>query len=469
MLFNSIEFLVFFIFSVILYHLLPQKLKAGFLMLASWYFYSFWDLKFLFLIIFTTTINYAFGLCIDNFSRAKAKLGFLLASIVVNLFVLGVFKYYHFFIENFVWVLKAVGVKYNLSVLNIVLPVGISFYTFQTMSYVIDVYRGRIQACKNLFDFGAYASFFPLLLAGPIERASNIIPQLKNYKSPTSDDLISGFYLCVWGLFKKIVIADNLTSISDYVFTDNCASPLDSGLALLAAYAYAFQIYCDFSGYTDMARGCAKFFGIDLTINFNLPYRSESIREFWRRWHISLSTWFKDYLYIPLGGNRDSAFKTYRNVLITMSLCGLWHGASWMYVAWGMYHGLLMVLERSPLYIRFVGNIQSKWVKQMLTFHLISVGWVIFRSPDINVFTHWSRMLFSMQFHPDYFDLWLYLLFFLSPLFLMGMPKYNWRIFNTSYGMYLKQAYPALMMILLYFGLTIYGADQARAFIYFQF
>lgn len=472
MLFNSLEFFIFFVLVICLYSVVQQRYKTGLLMLTSWYFYGFWDLKFVFLIVFSTGVNYFFGGCIQNGSSKKIKYAWLVISVITNLSLLGFFKYFNFFIDSLSCVLSAMGCEDPLPYVKILLPIGISFYTFQAMSYTIDVYREKIQACKNFFDFGAFVSFFPLLLAGPIERASTLLLQLKGHHLPKSQVLISGFFLFSWGLFKKIVIADNLSPISDLVFGSDPRAPLDTGLALLGAYAYTFQIYCDFSGYTDMARGTAKFFGIELTLNFNSPYLAESIRDFWRRWHISLSSWFRDYLYIPLGGNRGGAFDTHRNVLITMTLCGLWHGASWMYVLWGVYHGILMILERTAIYSRWIEERQSKWVKRLWTFQLIALGWVIFRSPDMAVLNHWGGMLVSMNAHPDYYHLWGYLLFFLCPLYVM-------RRFRTLFtgsalhdGMGFlggKQAFSAVMLTLFYWGVMVYGADQARAFIYFQF
>ena len=471
MLFNSLEFLIFFLLSLVFYYGIHPRYRTGLLMLASWYFYGFWDLRFLCLVIFSTAANYFFGLFIQESATKERKRAWLVMGTITNLSLLGCFKYLNFFMETLSAVVSAMGFEADLPLLKIMLPIGVSFYTFQAIGYTMDVYHEKIHACKNFFQFGAFLSFFPLLLAGPIERASHLLPQLQRGNRPTSQTLIAGSCLFVWGLFKKIVIADNLSPLSDLVFGSDRLQPLDTGLALLGAYAYTFQIYCDFSGYTDMARGAAKFFGIDLTPNFNRPYLAESIRDFWRRWHISLSSWFRDYLYIPLGGNRGGRWSTRRNLFLTMTLCGLWHGASWMYVLWGVYHAILMILERSPIGSHWIGARRSTWVKRIVTFQLIALGWVIFRSPDLQVLTHWGRMLLSVCARPDYYSLWLYLLFFISPLFVASwfsraFMKKNVPDPSISWG---GRVFASVMMTLVYLGIMIYGADQARAFIYFQF
>jgi D-alanyl-lipoteichoic acid acyltransferase DltB (MBOAT superfamily) len=388
MLFNSWTFFVFFISVLALYYALPSHKKQNLLLLAASYvFYGAWNWRFLFLIFISTTVDYLVGLRLEKTSREGPRRTLLAISVTVNLGILGFFKYFNFFIDSAASMLSWVGLNPNWPLLEVVLPVGISFYTFQTMSYAVDVYRGQMKAVRSFPDYALYIAFFPQLVAGPIERASRMLPQFQRKRATSSSQVVSGLWLTLWGLFKKAVVADNLAVIVNGVFSD--VSRADGAGTALAVYAFAFQIYCDFSGYSDIARGVAKLLGFELRLNFNLPYIAKNPKEFWSRWHISLSTWLRDYLYISLGGNRKGKLKTYRNLMITMLLGGLWHGAAWHFILWGAYHGVLLVAhrairarrsaetpprERGPLF---------RALSVLLMFHLACVGWILFRVESI--------------------------------------------------------------------------------------
>ncbi|MCI0747331.1 MAG: hypothetical protein L0Y58_18150 [Verrucomicrobia subdivision 3 bacterium] len=346
MLFNSGVFLKFFLAFLLLYWLVRNHLRARniLIVVASYVFYGWWDYRFLVLILFSSTLDYFVGLGIDRHNEpAKRKL-WLAFSIVANLGILGFFKYYDFFVTSFADLLRSLNIPFKTATLGIILPVGISFYTFQAMSYTIDVYRRNVPACRTFINFLAFVSFFPQLVAGPIERASHLLPQFERARSIDQRMLKEGLWLILWGMFKKVVIADNLDPLVTMVYQH----PIYSAPAVLfATIAFGFQIYCDFSGYSDIARGTARVLGFDIMVNFNLPYFAASIREFWRRWHISLSTWLRDYLYISLGGNRCGEAQTYLNLFITMLLGGLWHGAAWNFLLWGAWHGGGLILHRA--------------------------------------------------------------------------------------------------------------------------
>ena len=395
MFFNSLHFVAFFVVVFAMVVLLRRRVPARnvFLLVASYYFYGCWDWRFLSLILVSTLVDYLCGLTlnvreVDPDHPPKPTLRrkmILLASLVTNLGLLGFFKYCDFFITSAIEGLTALGVKTNLSTLEIILPVGISFYTFQTLSYTIDVYRGRIRTERNLLNFALYVAFFPQLVAGPIERASRLLPQMKRPSEITWYRLYSGFYLICWGMFKKIVIADNIAQVADTMFGRVSPSGFET---VLGVYAFAVQIYCDFSGYSDIARGTARCMGFDLMRNFNLPYFATNPSDFWRRWHISLSTWLRDYLYIPLGGNRKGPARTYVHLMLTMILGGLWHGAGWTYAVWGLYHGILLSAHRAiqPWLKRHVDPktpiLAKAWfvVRVAFFFQLICLGWLLFRA-----------------------------------------------------------------------------------------
>ena len=403
MLFNSIEFAVFLPIVFLLYWFVFNrnlKLQNLFVVVASYVFYGWWDWRFLFLIAFTSFCSWGSGLLIERYRDypKKAKLISTL-NIVLNLLILGIFKYYDFFAKEF-------AELFNLSsdglLLNIILPVGISFYTFQALSYSIDVYRGKLKPTHDIIQFFAFVSFFPQLVAGPIERATNLLPQFEKPRQFDYDTAVDGLRQILWGLFKKMVVADNCAIYVDQVFSSDTGQ---SGSTLLfAAILFTFQIYGDFSGYSDIAIGTAKLFGIKLIRNFNVPYFSRDIAEFWRRWHISLTTWFRDYVYIPLGGSRVSKAKVIRNTFVIFLVSGFWHGANWTFSAWGAYHALLFLplillgKNRKHTDVVAAGRMlpSLKEVGQMLlTFFMAVVGWIIFRAESIGQAWQYICAMFS--------------------------------------------------------------------------
>jgi D-alanyl-lipoteichoic acid acyltransferase DltB (MBOAT superfamily) len=399
MLFNSVSFLIFFAVVCALYSVFPHRYRAPLLLAASYLFYASWRASYLLLIIGSTLVDYLCALGMHRKSLGRRRV-LLAVSLAFNLGLLGVFKYADFFASS---VLTLFGRSEPSSpLLDVILPVGISFYTFQTISYTVDVYRGLREPERRLTTFALYVSFFPQLVAGPIERSTELLPQFDAEVRFDYERIVAGLRLSLWGFFKKLVIADNIAVYVDAVY----GSPIDHGgpALLLATVLFAFQIFCDFSGYADIAVGIAQILGFDLMDNFDRPYQARSMTEFWRRWHISLSTWFRDYVYRPLGGNRVPLLRWSANVLIVFLLSGLWHGANWTFVVWGLYHGLFLIFERlvsnpsreAPSY--FIGVFQ-----QFRTFCLVCIGWVIFRAESITdagyIFTHltsgWGALLNS--------------------------------------------------------------------------
>ena len=383
MVFNSVQFAAFLPLVLLLYWRSSGKRQLAVLLVASYFFYGYWDWRFLSLLAISTVVDFTVGRHIHRSEDVRVRRRWLWLSMGTNLGILGTFKYFNFFVDSAQSLLERIGLAPDPVVLQVVLPVGISFYTFQTMSYTIDIYRGRLEPVPDLLTFGVYVSFFPQLVAGPIERATRLMPQLvAERRKPDGETIASAVSLIVLGLVKKVVIGDLLASHVDDVFSRSSAlGPLP---LLLGVYAFAFQIYADFSGYSDVARGVSRLFGIELVRNFEQPYLSRSITEFWRRWHISLSDWLRDYLYIPLGGNRAGAVATYRNLAITMLLGGLWHGASWAFVVWGALHGGFLVVER----LTDSGGDPDRTLaprqipRMVFTFHLVCLAWVFFRAPD---------------------------------------------------------------------------------------
>jgi alginate O-acetyltransferase complex protein AlgI len=390
MLFNSYDFALFFGTLFPSYWLLQKwpRLQNLVLLGAGYYFYACWSSKFLLLLILSTVVDFGCGILVDRATGTPMRRAVVVLSMAINLGVLGYFKYYNFFAESLHGVLARAGLSIPLRHIEIALPIGISFYTFQSMSYVIDVYRREIKPTRNLFQFALFVSFFPHLVAGPIMRATTLLPQVAAQRRFNLQRFYEGAFLIFWGMVEKVVVADNLAVVVNDLF--GRWTTLDGGLVLLAIYAFAFQILGDFSGYTNMARGVAKCLGFELPLNFNLPYFATSPTEFWSRWHISLSRWLRDYLYIPLGGNRFGTVRTYRNLLVTMILGGLWHGAQWTFVIWGLYHGLLLVLHRlARPWLERVKPLdaidRACWtgLRIVVTFHLVCFGWLIFRAGSL--------------------------------------------------------------------------------------
>lgn len=400
MLFNSLAFLGFMAVILVIYPRLTLRVQNVFLLAGNYFFYGYWDWRFNLLLLISTIISFWAGRRIQASSNPKHRRWFLAFGVITNLGILGFFKYFNFFVDSTAALLSTIGVQPHTPVLQVILPVGISFYTFQALGYIIDVYRGKFEAEKNFIRFALFLSFFPLLLAGPIERAKNLLPQMSRPRTMTKEKVLEGLNLVLLGFFKKVAIADSLGQIVESIF----ASPgeMSNGQLWTGVYAYTFQIYGDFSGYTDIARGIARILGFELMENFNAPYLSRNITEFWRRWHISLSSWLRDYLYIPLGGNRRGRARTYGNLVVTMLLAGLWHGAAWNFVLWGFLHGLYLaghrvVLRGRQVELSWPGTL-SGWagdiLKTVFTFHLVAVSWVLFKCSDLATAWTYLRGLF---------------------------------------------------------------------------
>jgi D-alanyl-lipoteichoic acid acyltransferase DltB (MBOAT superfamily) len=372
-------------------------------LISSYFFYGYWDWRFCSLIFISTVVDYWVGRRLQETEEGRQRKLLLLISLSVNLTILGFFKYYNFFIDSASAILVAIGLEPHLPILKVALPVGISFYTFKTLTYSIEVYRRKISPTDSFIDYALFLSFFPQLLAGPIERAQNLLPQISTPRQITREKVLTGLNLILLGYFKKVAIADSLAPLIVKIY--DAPEAMTSGQLWTGVYAYSFQIYGDFSGYTDIARGISRLLGFETMENFNAPYLSRNIAEFWRRWHISLSSWFRDYLYVPLGGNRRGLIRTYLNLIITMLLCGLWHGAAWTFVIWGIIHGLYLAGHR--IFRRADQNVistQKRFSKKMkdlfyifITFHLVALAWVLFRSQSFEIAVVYFRGLFVFQ------------------------------------------------------------------------
>lgn len=416
MFFNSLNFAIFLPIVFLLYWFVAKgslKFKNILLLLASYFFYGCWDYRFLFLLVFSTLLDYYTGHKIHRANNDKAKKTWLWLSIGINLGFLGVFKYYNFFSSSFAEALSLVGVETSFSTLQVILPVGISFYTFHGLSYVIDIYKKRIAPSDNFIEYSVFVSFFPLLVAGPIERATHLLPQIQKDRVFDYAKAVDGLKQILWGLFKKIVIADNCACYADMIFENH--SEYSGSVLVLGAVFFAFQIYGDFSGYSDIALGTARLFGIELLRNFAFPYFSRDIAEFWRRWHISLSSWFRDYVYIPLGGNQGGTFIKVRNVLIVFLLSGFWHGANWTFIAWGLLNAIYIIplvifnTNRTNLEIVAKGKLFptiKEFLSILLTFSLTVFAWIFFRADTISdAFNYvsgiFSKSLFEVPSFPN--------------------------------------------------------------------
>ena len=477
MLFNSLSYAIFLPIIFILYWLLPHKYRWILLLIASYYFYMSWNAKYVFLIFFTTLISYLASILIEKYQDKKKLILFI--SIFICIGILIFFKYLNFFFEIINELLNIFNIHTNKMVLNILLPVGISFYTFQTLSYVIDVYRGNVRAEKHFGYYALFVSFFPQLVAGPIERPENLLPQLKKERTFDYDKAIYGLKLMAYGFFKKIVVADNLASYIDKVY-GNLSSYQGFSLVLVSIF-FTIQIYCDFSGYSDIAKGSASLLNIELMDNFKSPYFSTNVKEFWSKWHISLSSWFKDYIYIPLGGNRCSKIRHYFNLLVTFLISGLWHGANITYVIWGGINGLLQIFE-DLFHIKKENNIYSlKWfIKVIITFIIMTFTWIFFRAQNINeaiyVFnnmfigiTNFKNYIVSGLYSFDVTPLYLiiHLLIYLLPLTIIDCLNVKYDVIKLINNKNIFIRY-SLYFILIIVILLLHYVGEVN-FIYFQF
>ena len=479
MLFNSLSFAIFLPVVFLLYWFVfnkSLKIQNFFLIICSYFFYGYWDWRFVFLLAFSTVLDFFSGLQIAKASTKIKKKFWLILSIGINLGFLGFFKYYNFFIESFAELLTNVGFTPHYYTLRIILPVGISFYTFHGLSYVFDIYNGRIKPTHNWNSYALFVSFFPLLVAGPIERATHLLPQVEKERTFDYSKAVDGLRQILWGLFKKIVVADNCAQLANIAFAN--PTQYQGGTLALSVIMFAIQIYGDFSGYSDIALGTARLFGFELLQNFRFPYFSRDIAEFWRRWHISLTTWFRDYLYIPLGGSRVSKIKVVRNTFAIFLVSGFWHGANWTFIAWGAFHAVLflplILLEKNRKYTNIVaeGKIlpSIKELFQMLaTFLLVVVGWVFFRANSIDqAFVYLSRMiqwdtlkvLYSIFMHKEF---WLALAMLIIEWFGRN-DRFGLERLGIKWNPILRYAmyYAILLLIFLSIG-------KKQVFIYFHF
>jgi D-alanyl-lipoteichoic acid acyltransferase DltB (MBOAT superfamily) len=489
MLFNSLDFAIFFPIVFILYWVLAKNLtlRNVLILIASYVFYGWWDWRFLILIVISSLVDFLVGKAIDKTDNKAKRKSFLVISLLVNLGFLVYFKYTNFFIDTFVDAFTLFGKNIEVTTLNIILPVGISFYTFQTLSYTIDIYRNQLKSTNNALAFFSFVAFFPQLVAGPIERASHLLPQFyKTYKF-NYNQIKSGLLLIAFGLFKKMVIADRAAIIVNQVY--NNPNDYKGVEVIIATILFAFQIYCDFSAYSDIAIGTARTMGFDLMKNFDSPYFSKSITEFWRRWHISLSTWFRDYVYIPLGGSRNGKYNTYKNLFLVFLISGLWHGAAINFVIWGALHGLVIVLEKATykkrlkLYKRLgldKNIFSNKLFFASITFTIVCFAWVFFRADTFNnaqiliksVFSNNFIILFTDQVYKlglERGNLIILLVFISLLLFFEIIYNRNKVVsfINKQSIVFRWTTYITIIFVIIIFG--IYGGEDKSQFIYFQF
>jgi len=470
MLFHSIQFILFFAIVYWLYHRAKTLiLQNSILLIASYIFYSAWDARFLSLIIVSTIYDYYIGYYIVQVNNQKTKTILLVLSIVLNISVLGFLKYYNFAINSFGQVFNLIGLNANLPTLEIILPIGISFFTFQKISYIVDIYRGETKPANNLWVFALYIAYFPQLVAGPIEKATHLLPQLQQKRTVTREDIRIGILWIITGYFKKIVIADTIAPYVDWAFDQ--PERVTGVTSIIAIIAFALQIYGDFAGYSLIARGISRLLGIYLMENFRMPYLARSPREFWNRWHISLSYWLKNYIYIPLGGNRTGTARTYLNLMITMLLAGLWHGANWTFVIWGGYHGILLIISHALKQHNPFNQSYFQYIKVGLeigiTFFVISIGWLLFRAKN---FENLTQIILNIvnDFHIDaetylYFSITLVLFSLLMIYHFIQWYKNNMLFLLETPKAIKDTAYVTMMICIISLGF------KPIPFVYFQF
>ena len=480
MIFNSLPFLIFAAVYFLLYFRLHGRERMGLILISGYFFYGWWDWRFLGLIAFTTVMDFSLGLYIDRSENPRQRRVAVIASIVMNLVFLGFFKYFNFFTDSLANLIRSLGMEPSWTTLNIILPVGISFYTFQSLSYTVDVYRRKLPVERDFIKFAAFVSLFPQLMAGPIVRAYDLLPQMSEDKKFEWRRWNSGLGRVLWGFFKKVAIADSLAPFVDQVF----AAPETFGSLhlLIGVVFYSFQIYCDFSGYSDIAIGLARMMGFRFPENFRTPYFSRSFSEFWTRWHISLSSWLRDYLYIPLGGNRHGVVNTYRNNMITMLLGGLWHGANWAFVFWGFLHGLYLILQRliSPIWrsvvrLAHLPKFVDDGVCILSVYTLTLFAWIYFRAGSLGdaSFAVANQVIMGILSGEQFnFGAVINKFQVLKGLLLIGILltveitnfRWRWNVRQVEYPAWRMAAFAALLWLIAFFG--TFGAN---AFIYFQF
>lgn len=470
MLFNSLHFLAFFPIVCIIYFLLPTlKARNIFLLGASYYFYMNWEPIYALLLLSSTLITYLAAIGIAQYPQNDKKKLYLISSLVLNLSLLFFFKYYNFAAENLSLLLTNLGLAIQIPKFRVLLPVGISFYIFQALGYSIDVYRGKTPAEKNFFTYALFVSFFPQLVAGPIERSTNLLPQFKRKHPFSYENIMSGINLMLWGYFLKLVLADRCALYVDAIF--NNVSYHNGGSFLLASLIFPFQIYGDFAGYSLIAIGAAKIMGFSLMENFRRPYFSTTVTDFWHRWHISLSTWFKDYVYIPLGGNRVSTSRCYFNVMITFIISGMWHGANWTFIAWGSIHGVLQCIEKWLGWNKsqFQWNTWEKFIHWILTFCIVCLAWIFFRANNINdaiIIIKGIFCNFDFPFITTIPDMILIIIALFIVFIKESIDEFNWEI-SISRSPYWLIRHLFIVGIIIY--IIMFGVLNGGQFIYFQF
>lgn len=486
MFFNSFNYAIFLLIVFILYwFVFNKKLKIQnlFLLVCSYYFYSCWDRRFLILLIFSTLLDFFSGIMIERHNNKRKRRFWLWLSIIINLGFLGFFKYYNFFIQSFAELLSNLGIKPHIWTLQIILPVGISFYTFHGLSYVIDIYKKRIPVEKNFVDYALFVSFFALLVAGPIERATHLLPQLKKKRNFNYYQAVDGLRQILWGLFKKIVIADNCAYYVNIIF--DSSDTLSGSELVTGAILFAFQIYGDFSGYSDIALGSSRLLGINLLKNFNYPYFSRDVAEFWRRWHISLSSWFKDYLYIPLGGSRGGTWMRIRNTFIIFLVSGFWHGANWTFIFWGGLNALFImpsiILKTNRHNLDIVAQGKKlpslkEFTSILLTFIIITFAWIFFRSENLHhavsyISKIFNEDLFTVPFIQDRKKLFRIIVVFILILFFLIIEwigrenNYALEKLGNNWNFIIRWFFYSFIIFLIFMYMEIKGSP----FIYFQF
>ena len=477
MFFNSFHFALFLPIVFILYWFVGHKSKINqnyILILASYYFYSCWDWRFLFLLVFSTLLDYVSAIKIEKSKTISERKKWLWLCITINLGFLGVFKYYNFFAKSFADLAHVIGFTASPILLKVILPVGISFYTFHGLSYIIDIYYKRIQSERNFVDYSLFVSYFPLLVAGPIERATHLLPQIKVRRTFNFHKAQEGIYQIVWGLVKKVVIADSCSIYANEIF--NHYTTMNSLSLILGAVYFAFQIYGDFSGYSDIALGTSKLFGIDLLRNFNYPYFSRDIAEFWRKWHISLSSWFRDYLYIPLGGSKGNKLFQVRNTFIIFLVSGFWHGANWTYIAWGFINALyflpLLLLNRNRTNVNeFTLGVNFESIRTLcnivITFSITCIAWIFFRAKTItDALLYIKRICTNWNFNEEYFRIERYSHNLLPLILVFVIVEWN----NRHKIEPISGKYSGLKLSLCLAAILALGVfSDYKQFIYFQF
>jgi len=478
MLFNSLDFAIFLPIVFLLYWFVTNKnlkLQNFLIVVASYVFYGWWDWRFLSLIIFSTLVDYSIGVRLSTEENQLKRKILLWTSIGVNLGFLGFFKYYNFFLDNFISAFSLFGLEINANSLNIILPVGISFYTFQTLSYTIDVYKRKLEPTKDIVAFSAFVSFFPQLVAGPIERATNLLPQFYKKRSFNSENAVRGIKQIIWGLFKKIVVADSCAQYANDIF--NNYQEYNSLTLILGALYFSFQIYCDFSGYSDIAIGTSRLFGFNLMKNFAFPYFSRDISEFWRRWHISLSTWFRDYLYIPLGGSRGGTSRKIRNTIIIFVVSGFWHGANWTFIVWGALNAIyflpLLLTHKNRTHTSSIiaANKLFPNIKELLsvslTFTLTLFAWIFFRANSIYQAFKFIRGIFTSDFEIERIKLERFSFEIIPLILILIITEWIFRKEDFPFDSNKKSFLGMTFLIIL---IIVFGSySEMQSFIYFQF